>query len=830
MILRRPGIVTLLLSLLSSTWGWTAEVPVIPEVEGQPLAANVSRLMRAFDESGTPFPVSGILRQALVRHDARAIQRELDKRVFFHVQINPESRVKVMRGPANVMLHQGGFTPVIVKIHNEAAVTSRLRLTSPQAGKVYAGSKPHILERQRQAYLLKNENIDHRIDRFLSVEMDVRQPMTTHLSGLEVEYAIALIASSEAGKREATIAFDVGEGTQDLGFRAEVPVLFAIAPAIPVRLRIRDVDGAPTMARLVVTDREGRVHPAQAKRLAPDMFFQRQVYRADGETLELPPGDYTVEYGRGPEYRVRRKRLTVPGNANAPVVLTLDLERWINPGQFGFYSGDHHIHAAGCSHYSHPTEGIGPADIFRHVKGEALNVGCVLTWGPGFAHQREFFSAHADALSEPFTVMKYDLEISGFGSWRLGHVVLLNLRDQTYPGSEGRSDIGWPGWTVPVMRWAKEQGGYTGCPHSASGMAVEPEAEAERLLAANDDNQDGRLAPEEAADALLPYDWDVIDRDRDGNLTKRELAAALDRAADELPNLAIPGMNGGGAIEIPVSAALGVCDFISAMNTDRIQEWNTWYHLLNCGLPIAVSGETDFPCMSGTRVGQGRVYVRLGEQTSLDYGEWCAGLAAGRSYVSDGYAHALEFTVAGQRPDKTSAVELAAPGTVTVAATVAFASEIPVGVPYGTEMPSEGRRAVGDTVKQRFSPTETFTPGGTRTVEIIVNGRVVATREVAADGRAHDLAFAIPITQSSWVALRQFPELHTNPVRVLVGGRPIRASAQSAQWCIELIKKVHETRGDMIPKNERADAHRAYAKAIAIYEKIRDEAIRSSFQ
>ena len=57
--------------------------------------------------------------------------------------------------------------------------------------------------------------------------------MTANLSGLKVEYAIALIYSSEAGKREATLAFDVGQGTQDLGFRGEVPVLFDIKPGDP---------------------------------------------------------------------------------------------------------------------------------------------------------------------------------------------------------------------------------------------------------------------------------------------------------------------------------------------------------------------------------------------------------------------------------------------------------------------------------------------------------------------------------------------------------------------------------------------------------------------
>ena len=41
-----------------------------------------------------------------------------------------------------------------------------------------------------------------------------------------------------------------------------------------------------------------------------------------------------------------------------------------------------------------------------------------------------------------------------------------------------------------------------------------------------------------------------------------------------------------------MTTAQGLCDFISAMDTARIQEWNTWYHLLNCGFPLKVSGET----------------------------------------------------------------------------------------------------------------------------------------------------------------------------------------------------------------------------------------------
>src|SRR5262249_45381039 len=262
----------------------------------------------------------------------------------------------------------------------------------------------------------------------------------------------------------------------------------------------------------------------------------------------------------------------------------------------------------------------------------------------------------------------------------------------------------------------------------------------------------------------------TIDADKDGLLSEAELTASINRAADRLPNLAIPELNSVGAQEIFVTAAQGLCDFISAMDTARLAEWNCWYHLMNCGFPLKVSGETDFPCMSGTRVGQGRVYVQLGKVNKVDYIAWCEGLAKGRSYVSDGYAHALEFSVEGKTPS--SAVTLDKTGKVTINAKVAFASQTPAEVPYGV-VPKAGQRLVGDTVNLHDPNDEARRLGAKRRVELVVNGQVVAMQEVPADDKVHELTFSVPIERSSWVALRQFPQMHTNPVNVIVAGKPI---------------------------------------------------------
>jgi len=251
-----------------------ADPPPVVSADGQPLGANIRRLIEALNYLGTPLPESTatMLHEAAKDHDGDRLQRLLDPHVLLVVSLNPEVRVKVARGPADASLQQAGYTPHIVKILNDSSVTRQLRIFSPQAGPVYAGAAEGILKRQAQTELIENANTAGATDRFPELEMFLEQPMARQLSGLAVEYAIALIYCSERGQREATIGFDVGAGTQDIGFRGEVPVLFDVQPAQQVRLRILDFDGTPTTARLEFRDDHGHVFPSQVKRLAPDFF------------------------------------------------------------------------------------------------------------------------------------------------------------------------------------------------------------------------------------------------------------------------------------------------------------------------------------------------------------------------------------------------------------------------------------------------------------------------------------------------------------------------------------------------------------------------------
>ena len=78
--------------------------------------------------------------------------------------------------------------------------------------------------------LMKKKNLlpGQVANRFLEMQIYRNRPMLPHLSGLKLEYAILQIYSKDAGQREVELGFNVGQGTQDIGFRNTVNILFNI--------------------------------------------------------------------------------------------------------------------------------------------------------------------------------------------------------------------------------------------------------------------------------------------------------------------------------------------------------------------------------------------------------------------------------------------------------------------------------------------------------------------------------------------------------------------------------------------------------------------------
>jgi hypothetical protein len=180
----------------------------------------------------------------------------------------------------------------------------------------------------------------------------------------------------------------------------------------------------------------------------------------------------------------------------------------------------------------------------------------------------------------------------------------------------------------------------------------------------------------------------------------------------------------------------------------------------------------------------------------------------------------LEFKVdhvdVGEPGDggKTSTRVLDAPGTVTVACDVA--ALLADAAPTPATEAIRSRRLD----EQPYWHLERARVGDSRQVpvEVVVNGRPVVTHVIEADGDVEELAFRVPIERSSWVAIRIFPSVHTNPVWVEVAGKPVRSSRGSARWCREAVDVCWGAKQGNIRDAERGAAAAAYDEARRYYD------------
>jgi hypothetical protein len=781
-----------------------ASVPLPVAVEPQPFLAAFERLVEALEYLGSPMEAetyAALLKLAgggPTPDLAQGIQELLDPLCLAYVHINPEARVKVDRGPAAAVLQSGGWKSFLIKVHNEGAVRAVLECESPNAAPVlhHSSGQPEP----------KPENLLTEADlaqRFLEVAFYRGRPLEKALSGLAVEYKVLQVYTTADAPREAALQFHIGEGTQDIGHRSTLSVLFAVKPAVKLVFDVRDVDGAPVMASFTLRDNVERladigeawtrpkdyrharalnehyarpgipanppltgVYPLPSRRVAsrdpyPDFFFQPQIYRTTGEEVLLAPGKYDVSWTRGPEYLPQSRTITIPeGVAEHHEVF--QLTRWIHLTQEGWYSGDHHVHAGGCSHYESPEAGVQPPAMMRQAMGEDLNVACVLTWGPCWYHQKSYFEGKTHALSSLQNLMRYDVEVSGFPSSHAGHVCLLRLTEDDYPGTTRIEE--WPSWTLPVLQWGKAQGGVVGYAHS--GWGLEPT-----------------------------------------------------EPTEDLPNLVMPKFDGIGANEYIVTVTHDAVDFISAGDTPLTWELNIWYHALNCGFRTKISGESDYPCIFDERVGMIRSYVPVAG--ALDFDHFAEQLKLGNSYVSDGRSHVLDFRM-GEAALGSGVHETHLAGPDTVRVTARVAAHLP-------EVQDDAGKIIADSgVEGRpYWHVEKARVGESRRVpvELVVNGIPVAVQEIEADGTWREVAFDHAFDRSSWVALRVKYSSHTNPLYVVVDNTPVRASRSSADWCRRAVDQCWAMKSSAIHADERAEASGGYDHARATFDAILEEAL-----
>ena len=656
------------------------------------------------------------------------------------MHINPESRVRVEAGRAKPELVEGGTRLFLVKVINEAHVTAPLAVQSANTGPVYRRSSGSPRARMEVTEA-------HVRDRWADISIYDKPPLRPRLSGLGIEYVILEVFSRDAGQRSANgqLQRRTGHSGHRLPQRHGGGVHVDAGASRPAR---RERRARSAHDRRIPDPRFAATGSTRTSRSGWSRIssFNRRSTGATAQSIALPPGSYKAVVTRGPEYDSQTMSFDVPGVKE----LALKLARWIDPSRDGYYSGDHHIHSAGCSHYENPTEGVTPESMWPQIEGEALNLASVLIWGPSYYHQKQFFTGQDHPLSKPDRLMRYDLEISGFPSSHAGHLVLLGVKDQDYPGTKQLED--WPTWTFPILRWGKSQGAVVGFAHSGWGLEVK---------------------------------------------------------SKDLPNYEMPGFDGIGANEYIVDVTHpDTVDFISAGDTPYVWELNIWYHTLNVGFRTRISGETDFPCIYDDNVGLARSYCKV--DGPLTYRKWIDAVRAGRNYVSDGKSHLFDFSVNGvEAGTRDSEVQLDRAGPVKV--TLRAAAKL-------DEQPNDAMRQLKYDEKPYWA-LERARIGASREVpvELIVNGAPVAVQKLVADGTMRTLTFNVTVDQSSWIAARIIPSSHTNPVFVTVGGKPIRASRQSAEWCVNAVNQCWTQKAARIRASELEEARKAYDHARQVY-------------
>jgi hypothetical protein len=224
----RSGQVVLLALFVgaSSAWGQSA-LPLIQDLDAQALRVQCQQLLDALAKMKAPLPketereLHDLLRDEKKASDetSEKIQKLLNAQCLVGVSINPESRVKAARGPRSAELVMGKETVFLIRVLNEAGVTHPLSAQSPQMRIPGHSNKERWLEASISSTSLINSR---------PTKEESAPEGKEKLSGQKVEYLLLRLKAHEAGKREATLIFDVGQGTQDLGFRAEVPILFTI--------------------------------------------------------------------------------------------------------------------------------------------------------------------------------------------------------------------------------------------------------------------------------------------------------------------------------------------------------------------------------------------------------------------------------------------------------------------------------------------------------------------------------------------------------------------------------------------------------------------------
>ncbi len=233
-------------------------------------------------------------------------------------------------------------------------------------------------------------------------------------------------------------------------------------PTGQLRLNVSNgPDGKPLTIRVSLKRQKGKFFapPHSIYRLTQG----RGHFYTSGTELILPAGKYDIVANRGPEYRPFE--LTVSIEADKKRSVDVNMSRWVNMAEQGWYSGENHVHA----NYGYGEWYNTPETMIRQCLGENLNIcnAVVANSDGNGVFDREFFLGKPDPQSGPETILYWNQE---FRATLWGHLTLFDLSQLVEPVFTGFPYTTNP-WDVPtnadVAQETTDQKGIVSYTHPA---------------------------------------------------------------------------------------------------------------------------------------------------------------------------------------------------------------------------------------------------------------------------------------------------------------------------------------------------------------------------
>jgi hypothetical protein len=540
--------------------------------------------------------------------------------------------------------------------------------------------------------------------------------------------------------RSASVLFDVG-AMHPGSYLLPVTVVADGRPAtidLPIEcrpsgiLRVRLVDdatGEPVAARVYLRDDVGDAAPVGVTIRRDD--HDNVFFHAEGSFEARIAGTARLRIVRGIEYEAAEFEL--PVRADAEVDAPVRLRRWSHMAADGWYSGDVHVHLHYGGEYL-----LEPADAALVQRAEDVNFlnMMVANQGSGWVHDIGHFTGADHELSSGAHILRWGEE---YRNNFYGHMCMYGINE-----------------LVPPI--------YSGFPNSEHAHDLPSNADA--------------AAHCHSVGGTLSYAHPMFE------------SGDLDAVFSPQRRLSVE------AKELPVDAALGHIDAVDVMSYpgNTVETCRLWYRLLNCGLRLSATAGTDTfmnhadqEQFSNPPAGD-RVFVRVDGAFTTQ--SWCAGVRAGRTFVSDGPM--LSITI------------------------------------NGCEIGDEIIAHAGDVLRIEAAAGSAVP---LHRIELIVNGEVVVASSIDGDASAAELTHELQVDRSCWIAFRASGPVHelvldpdgafahTSPIYVTVAGAPIDAREDAAyfvEW-IERLIAVTEAKARFPSEDDRDRVVAQFRKGQAHY-------------